>query len=228
MERISKKASLLSLASMVVLMFGLPSIIGVQSQNKEMKQEGDAVLVRGDDFDPPVKLTLIKSRVGVIEPGKKFPADEAWFKGLTIRVRNDSEKPVTHISLRIRFLRPEGQENELDFVEPLNYGESPIPFPNGHVPFNPVKPIMPGESIELKLSDEDYDEIRVLLKNSKYPPSIKKLKVTVSMLGFNDGTIWMGGKRYELDRDSPGKLIPLKKKDLSFVSPAMLCLTIKS
>jgi hypothetical protein len=71
---------------------------------------------------------------------------------------------------------------------------------------------MPGESVEIKLSDEVYDIVRTMLKESKYPLKIRRIRVYIALLGFSDGTVWMGGKTYRFDRSNPGKLIPLEKK----------------
>lgn len=166
---------------------------------------------RGGTLTPPAEITLVKSRSGVIHPGKKFPAGEDWFRGLAVTVRNDAEQPLTHISLRLLFPRPKGQESELDFVQMLNYGESPVPYPDGSFPVNSAKPIPPGESVELRLPDEIYDSLRTLLNEAKFPRDIKKIKVDVTMLGFSDGTLWIAGRRYQLDKNNPGSLIPLKK-----------------
>lgn len=138
------------------------------------QEGGDTVLERADEFGPPVEITLTKSDIGIIKPGKKFSAGEDWFKGLTVSVRNDSDRPITHLSLRLRFPRPKGQEVALDFVESLEYGESPIPGADGIVPTNTARPVMPGESVELRLSDEDFYGVSEQLRASKYPSSIKK------------------------------------------------------
>lgn len=195
-----------------ILMVVSASVAHLQSQTGEANRSRDKVLEIGDDFHAPVKVTLVKSQAKVIRPGEPFSDGEDWFKGLTISVRNDSGKPITYISLRIRFPRPKGQENELDFVELLNYGVSPMPNAAGQVPFNPAKTVLPGEIAELKLSDEDYNDIKMLLKDSKYSSSINKIKVSIMMLGFNDGTVWIGGKTYTPDKNNPGRLIPLEKK----------------
>lgn len=195
-----------------VLTISLSSNASLRGHTEVNYQDGDAVLEKADDFSPPVEITLTKSHIGVIKPGKRFSAGEDWFKGLTVRVRNNSDRPITHLSLRLRFPRPKGQEGELDFVEPLVYGESPIPDAAGIVPANTARPVMPGESVELRLSDEDFYEVREQLTASKYLPSIKKIRLSVQIIGFDDGTVWVGGKRYVPDKDSPGKLIPLEKK----------------
>lgn len=137
----------------------------------------------------------------------KLPADDDWVRGLTVTVRNDSKKPITHISLRLRFPRPRDQQHATDFVESLDYGESPIPFEDGRVPYNPAAAVPPGESAELRLSDEDFAAVRTALDEAKYPGGIKRVRISVGLLGFADETVWMGGKLYRLDKESPGKLV---------------------
>jgi hypothetical protein len=189
-----------------------PSVVRLQSQSNDKGQEGDTVLERGEDFHPPITITLTKSQAGELKPGKAFNMGEDWFRGLTFSIRNDSEKPINYIGLIIRFPRPKEQGAELDFVEPLDYGESPIPYEDGRVLINTAEPILPDASVELKLTDKEYNEVKALLTELKYPRAIKKIRVTVQMLGFADGTLWIAGKRYVLDKDVPGKLIPLEKK----------------
>lgn len=204
---------LISLFSVIAaLSLTLPPVVRPQNQSREMNQEGDALLEKATDFNPPVKITLVKSRIGIIEPDKKLTADEDWVKGLTVTVRNDSKKPLTHVSLHVRFRRPQEQKNAVDFVESLNYGESPIPTADGQTLYNSAQAIMPGESVELKLSDEDFSAVKTALRESNYPVNIKRIKISVALLGFDDGTIWMAGKMYRLDKDNAGRLIPLQKK----------------
>lgn len=211
----TRRIYLLALTFAAALPLAPPSVGRPRAHSEKTGQEGEAVLERARGFNPPVEITLVKSHSGVIEPGRKFPAGEDWFKGLTVTVRNDAEQPVTHIVLNLLFPRPKGQEGELDFVEVLSYGESPIPYEDGRGPPGPAKPVMPGESIELQLSDASYDGLRAVLAEANFPRNIKRLKVDVTMLGFGDGTVWIGGKRYELDRNRPGKLIPVEKKNQS-------------
>lgn len=179
-------------------------------QNNEANRHEDRLVEKDEGFKPPVEISAIKSKAGVIKPGMKFSSDEDWIQGLTISVRNKSEKPITHISLRILFPRPKEQQDLLDFVDLLNYGESPIPYEDGRIPFNSATPVLPGETVELRLTDEDYNALKTLLRESKYS-SINKIKVDVEVLGFSDGTLWMAGRMYTLDRDRPGKLLPVKK-----------------
>jgi hypothetical protein len=221
----SKRAFLVVSVCVVFFVLIPPSVVRLQSQSNDKGQEGDTVLERGEDFHPPITITLTKSQARELKPGKAFNMGEDWFRGLTFSIRNDSEKPMNYITLSIRFPRPKGQNGELDFVEPLDYGASPIPYEDGRVPINTAEPIMPGSSVELKLTDAEYNEVRTLLAESKYPRAIKKIRVTVQMLGFVDGTIWLGGRTYVLDKDRPGRIVPLEKKTVHVESRSFKILT---
>jgi hypothetical protein len=199
-----KYLTLISIA--IILVCGLSPMVYTQSG-----RGGDKVVEKLKDFDPPVEIDLIRSEVGVIEPGQKFSADAGWLKGLTIKARNKSAKNITYVSVGLLFPRPQGQ-NGLDFLEILSYGESPIPLPSGEILPNTVKTLMPGESVELRLADEDYHSLNMILNSSGYSPDIKKLKVYVRMVGFSDGTLWKAGEHYEVDKSQPGRLIPQKKR----------------
>ena len=200
----------LSLAAVLALSPG--SIASLRGHTEVTYQEGDTVLEKADDFSPPVTITLIKTHAGPRTFGRKFFGDEDWFKGLTVAVRNDSGKPFTYLSVKLRFPRPKGQEKELDFVELLTYGVTPLPDVSGETLTNPAHPVMPGESIEIGLPDEDYIDIKGRLKSLNYPASIKRIRLAIQMIGFADGTLWVGGKQYVLDSAAPGGLIPLEKK----------------
>jgi hypothetical protein len=202
-----------SFLTLVVALILTPlSLASLRDGAQDADNTGDTVLEKADDFHPPVTITLIKTHIGTLKLGRKFSGGEDWFKRLTVVVRNDSVRPITYLSVKLRFPRPQGQEKELDFVEQFTYGVSPIPDLSGEVLTNTARPVRPGESIELGLTDEDYLEIKGHLKSIKYPASIKRIRLSVQMIGFDDGTVWMGGKQYVLDSANPGRLIPLEKK----------------
>lgn len=125
-------------------------------------------------------------------------------------MRNDSGQPVTHVSLHVTFPRERRQEGELDFLEDLSYGEIPIPYPDGRIPVNTAAPILPGESVELRLSD--YEGLTAVLTESNFPRHIRRLRVHIQRVQFGDGTVWMLGRKYVWDKDTPGKLVPIEKK----------------
>lgn len=186
----------------------------LKSQNDGPNQNRDKVIEKIKDFNPPVDITLVKSRAGVVELDKKFLADEDWFKGLTINVHNKSDKPITYMSLHLYFPRPKEQESERDFGFTLQYGVNPIWVKQKGLSIHSATPVLPGEKVELTLPDMRYDFIRTSLKELGYPMNIKTLRMSAEMLGFSDGTIWLGDEIFTQDDTQPGKLIPLKKKTI--------------
>jgi hypothetical protein len=170
----NQRTFLVASVCIMLLILIPPSVVRLQGQSDEKRQEGDTILERGEDFHPPVAITLIKSQAGELKPGRTFNTGEDWFRGLTFNVRNDSGKSLNYVELSIRFPRSKGQDGELDFVEPLTYGESPVPYQDGRVAINTAEPILPGASVELRLADQAYNEVKALLAESKYPRAIKK------------------------------------------------------
>jgi hypothetical protein len=207
---------LVGLAIVGALAFVLSPIVYLQSQSEENLQESKRILRKGGDFTPPVTITSIKTHLGEIETDTPFAANNDWFKGLSITMRNDSDKPVTYIKVSTLFPTPENKKEDPDLVIPLVYGVNPLPNKYGDFHNGLAESIKPGESVEIKISDYDYEDIKQLLKKSSYPMDIKKIKVYVTTVGFNDETIWMGDRIYKIDKGNQGKLIPiadsLKKK----------------
>lgn len=58
-------------------------------------QDTGKILEKKEDFNPPVKITRTKSKIGNIEPSKSIAANEDWFKGLTLTACNNSTQIVT-------------------------------------------------------------------------------------------------------------------------------------
>jgi hypothetical protein len=52
----------------------------LQNQHSETGRSEDKVVEKGGNFKPPVEITRIKSKAGVIKPGIKFSSDEDWLQ----------------------------------------------------------------------------------------------------------------------------------------------------
>lgn len=210
---VNRKNFLIFFASAIVIAFAVFPIFYLHSQNTEKKQDREKRLEKSNEFNSPAEIILARSKLGDIEIGEKFSADEDWFKDLSVNVRNNSEKPITHISISIRFPRPKSEDG-LDYVVPIEYGENPFPSKNGEFLNNTATHIMPKEFVELKLSEESYIHTQSQLMEMGYGPNIKSIKIYVTTVGFSDNTVWMGGKSYTFDKKNSGKMIPLEKKTL--------------
>jgi hypothetical protein len=189
-------------------------LVHSRGQNREAAQEGDRVIERVKHFNPPAEISLVKSRIGTIELDKKFSAGEDWFEGLAVGVHNKSEKPISYISLHLYFPRPKEQQGMNDLGFSLQYGVNPIWARRNGIAMPAAAPIQPGNKVEITLPDNRYRAIQAALVEAGYPASIKTIKIYVEMLGFSDGTIWLGNKMFTQDENEPGRLISLEKKTL--------------
>jgi hypothetical protein len=168
------------------------------------QKEEERLIEKRSDFNPPVKITLARTKKRAIKFEEGFLDDDDWLKGLTVRLANVSGKTVTHIDVEMAFTRPENQAQERTAMWHLEYGFSPLWFkPEETIPPPQAKPILPGDIVELTLSDKDFDDLKLFLKETKNPASIKKIELRVIAIGFSDGTVWNFGHMYRRDPKAP-------------------------
>ena len=172
------------------------TLSGSAGQQPEEKRRID----KWSNWYPPVKITGVKTKKGPVKFEDEFLDNDEWLRGLRVMLANASGKAVTHVDVEMTFTRPENQKNEPPSVWHLDYGSSP--FQENPVASNPtlqVKPILPGDVIELKLDDRSYDIIQDFLRETKYSASIKRIELRVLVIGFEDGTAWNVGHMYRRD-----------------------------
>lgn len=189
------------------------------------QQEQYRIIEKHSFANEPIKITLVKTKKGVVKLGEKFSSvDDDWFKGLTIRVENSSNKHVNYISILIVIKRPQDQElaGQAPFGEALRYGVSPFQS-QGSAPLKPAENIAPGGSIELALSDQSFEDNKAILKRFKFPDSVSHIELSVQEIGFEDGTVWSAGELWRRDSDNPDKLIPLSQPDKWFLISKTKC-----
>jgi hypothetical protein len=173
-------------------------------------QEQERVVEIRSDFDPPVKITAVKTKKGLVKTDKKFLDDDDWLKGITVSVANTSDKTITAVNIELLFQRPEGQTKLPPLVYPLSYGRSPF-LPREPVPSIQPEPLLPGNSRDIILVDTEYNSLKESLKEAKYPINIKRLGVRITEIGFSDGTAWTSGEMFRRDPDNPDKWIPVEQ-----------------
>lgn len=175
-----------------------------QGETPGQDQSEERVVNKKSDFSPPMDITLAKTRKGPIKFNRKFLEDDDWFKGLTVSIANTSGKTVTFISVEISFNRPEKQSEELGALWHLDYGDNPFRYQSeSAMPPLRVKPVFPGDTVEISLTDDDLDQLKFFLKEPKYPASIKVIELRITDLGFSDGTAWNAGRINRRDSNSP-------------------------
>ena len=180
------------------------------AETLEQEESNQRVVHKKSDFSPPVDITVAKTRKGPIKFDGKFLEDDDWFKGLTVSIANTSGKTVTFISVEISFNRPAEQSEELGAVWHLDYGDNPFRYQSESVmPPLRVKPVSPGDTVEIRLTDDDFDQIKLFLRDAKYPASFKAIELRITDLGFSDGTAWNAGRFNRRDSNSPWGWSPI-------------------
>ncbi|HYG09972.1 MAG TPA: hypothetical protein VD835_08510 [Pyrinomonadaceae bacterium] len=176
------------------------------------QQEQERIIEKQSFSNEPVKITVIKTKQGAVKIGEKFKDEIDWLKGLKIIVENSSGKPVTYVRVGLSFPRPENHETskESPYGESLEYGVNPVAT-EGVEAANQIQAIAPGKSIELMMPDEAYEGTKALLKELKFPENIKRVKVMVEAVGFEDGTTWNGGRFWRRDPASPKGWSPIEE-----------------
>lgn len=200
----------LRLTALMLVLFVIP--LQFMSASSRVTDEQDRLIEVPSFPTQPVRITSVKTRKGELKVGEKFKDTDGWFKGLTIRIKNVSDKPVNYVSALVTFIRPKEQREEgrLPFGERLTYGISPVDL-NGSATPGPAPSIPPGESIELGLPETDSEEYTAMLKRLAFPDAIKRIEISLQEVGFEDGVLWSGGRFWRRDPSNLNKYVPVSK-----------------
>lgn len=163
-----------------------PQGVGAQAP---LLQRGERAIMKNTDFNPPVSIKAVKTKGRSVPLDKKFTDEDDWLKGFAVLVRNDSNKTITHIGLRMVF---RGEEGQIPARWHLNYGPDPFFYESdAAVPRDVVPSVLPGGELELKLSDAELEDLKPFLNKVGFPDPVH-VEIGVSTIGFADGTAWYG------------------------------------
>ncbi|HYJ84578.1 MAG TPA: hypothetical protein VEW46_00815 [Pyrinomonadaceae bacterium] len=149
-------------------------------------------MVKNDDRKAPVKIIAMRAKQREVHSNKRFLDGDDWLDGLAIEVVNSSGKTVTFVEVELFFPRPVEDATQPGAVWHLRYGDSPFRYESPEaMPAPRVKPIAPGDFLELKAADNEHLEIDRFLKDLKFSKN-NKVEIRINLLGFSDGTAWSG------------------------------------
>jgi hypothetical protein len=131
---------------------GAGSSPDIPLSNRAQERLQDRRLERKPDSDPPVKITLVRAKGGLLEIGKMLADDDDWLRGLTIKVLNDSGKTISFIGLALSFRRTPDQEKGLPGVWPIHYGVDPFWDQQESMSDTKVN-VLSGKTVEITLSE---------------------------------------------------------------------------
>jgi hypothetical protein len=178
--------------TVVVTILGFTTLLvhDLLTQAEVAGQKQDRLLKKKQWSNEPIKITKVKVKGANISLGEKHSGDDDWFRGLTVEVKNTSNKTIVFIDLSIIFPPSEGAAEEHTASDHLLYGNYP-PAPGEIFTRHPDQPsLQPGDSASLVLTD--YEGTREFLNRIGKPPNIKEIEISIEDVFFDDGTKYSG------------------------------------
>jgi hypothetical protein len=140
----------------------------------------------------PIEIVAVEVKGKAAEFGKPLDNDVDWLRGLTLRVKNISGKPISYISIHLRVNPPES--GSLPKVTKFSAGS--LPFPRNGV-LEPAKTLVaPGDFVDVRFDD-------VAFNTYKNDLQVSKTIVRLGEIFFTDDTAWMRGMLHTRDPKNP-------------------------
>lgn len=156
----------------------------------------------------PVKIVGVKTKnKAKVEPGRPFDEEDDWLAGLTLTVANNDDKTVTALTVSLVFADP-GDPRPSPTWD-IHFG--PSPNSPEYLRRDPNKIIKAGETVELRVSREDYLSLKRRFEQAGHSNGIQRLEIEVREVGFEDGTMVSDGRLYVQNPAYPNN--PTKKID---------------
>jgi len=153
----------------------------------------------------PLEVSEPKFQATPIALGQPFDStDVDWIKGLTFKIKNRSNKPITFIHLDVLF--PETRATGPVLVHQLFLGQRDDL--RSTLVNNPPLELMPGKQEHVSL-EPAYARIKRLIEHKHKVGDIHDIDIEVYEVMFADGTLWAGGIVWKRNPDisSPHKWV---------------------
>jgi len=207
------------LAFTVVVMLGIIFVVmlpvhgGGQGKNRAIKIKTFK--------DQPVEITEIKVKGVRVAPAEKIAGDSDWLNGMTITIKNVSDKPVIYVTVTVgahyekdgvRKQTSDGRERLA--VTAMAYGLRP------YLPGEPPRsysavPLMPGQTADIVFPGIKRDELYWLLRNADASTDIAELTLWVDHVAWygEDDIMWVQGRVVRRDPNDPTSWLPIDDPD---------------
>jgi len=166
----------------------------------------DRMITKYSWRNEPIEISNLRVKGRVAKLDAVFEEDEDWLDGLTVTVKNISNKTVDYIELNLEFPAPDHSAPEPESVDHLLYGTYPQ-LPGQEVTPHPDQPpLQAGAKADLVLTD--YEGLRDFLVQTKKSTSVKQIQISISEVIFDNGTKWSGGQLFRRNPDHPNRWEP--------------------
>jgi hypothetical protein len=147
----------------------------------------------------PVEIMGIKVKDTPVSFNQPLSDDKDWINGITVRVKNISEKSISYISIELRSEPPESGDKPR--ITSVSSGVLPLLRDGAEQQANIL--ISPDMFIDITLSNDQYQVYKDYLQ-------VSSLQVSVGSVFFTDDTLWMKGVSFTRDSKNPNNWKPVK------------------
>jgi hypothetical protein len=136
-----------------------------------------------DSDQDVIVITGIEVAGRQVTPGQPFAAGDDWLRGLTLRFKNISSKPITYVQLGLSF--PEAHYHNGGIGHSLRYGRN-MAEGAPHAP--DAKLLSPGEEAEVIFTDGEFHTFRTFAEKLNGSADFHRLRLGIASVKFADGT----------------------------------------
>jgi hypothetical protein len=186
---------------------GVPAKIADLERELEIlvqQKHGTRRIGRAFQFNEPIKLTELRLGDRVIAFDENYIAVSDWLKGMTINARNDSEKTLVHLSLKLDF--PETTKSGNGMVSWLRYGKHPTILQIGK---DEERPADPGQNFQIRLDEKELLALKRFIESRQPLNDLTQVTISLENVYYSDGTMWSGGHIRKPDPNDPKRWIPI-------------------
>jgi hypothetical protein len=153
----------------------------------------------------PIAIIDIKVGGRSVSLDKKFTADDEWLRSLVFLVKNKSDKLLLFASIRLQFPRPADSKGRTA-IDDMSYGNWALQTRQPTTQ-ETLFGISPDETVEIRLSAQQFVALRELLAATNYPLSVEKIDLSIGHVIFADDTMWYAGAKCLRDPKEPSTWI---------------------
>jgi hypothetical protein len=153
----------------------------------------------------PVNIVSVVAKNKQLKLNEAFKGSDDWLRGTQLRLKNNWDKDIIYIEVRLSFPQTRASGNEMAF--PLELGN----LPGSPVYRDPLQ-LSPGQEVILPLTEKEYEGLQRFIETRQKLPSIKHLQLEVAFIVFADETAWQSGIPMKRHPTNPRGWITAKVK----------------
>lgn len=153
----------------------------------------------------PLSIVKVEVNGQSVSVGKGFVSDDDWLRSLVISVKNKSDKLILFASIQLQFPRATRSQDRFSIAD-MSHGNWALPMRPPTEDERQVG-IPPGETVEVRLSVQEFVDLRKFLTATGYPAKTEKVDFRINEVIFGDDTMWTRGSYCRRDHNDPGTWI---------------------